>query len=154
MSGRWTILVCGEPSRADDGAAFAAAERLDGLPAGTRVRPIGQLDAGELLEASRRGPCVVLDAVRGLAPGTTMQVPLLELAAAEVATSSHAMPLSSSVALAAALGADLEASRFVGIGGREFGLGHDLSPEVSNGLDEVARTIRGIVGARGDRRCA
>jgi len=154
MSGRWTILVCGEPNRADDGAAFAAAERLDGLPAGTRVRPIGQLDAGELLEASRRGPCVVLDAVRGLPAGTTIDVPLLKLAAAGMSTSSHAMPLPSSVALAAALGADLEASRFVGIGGLEFGLGHGLSPEVSNGLDEVARTIRGIVGATGGRPCA
>jgi len=145
MSGRCTILVCGDPSRGDDGAAIAAVARLEqDRPPATRVRRVGQLEPDDLVAALGAGGwCVVVDAVRGIEPGRVVVVPLRSLAASDgpQPASSHALPIEIVIGLAEALGADLDRALFVGIGGRRFELGTGLSPEVIAGMDAAAGTI-------------
>ena len=144
MSDTCTVLVCGDPSRGDDGAAIAAVSRL---PAGVAVditlRTVGRLEADELVAATRLGSCIVLDAVRGVEPGTVVELPLADLLAddAPAPATSHAVPFSLVIGLAEALGADLSAATFLGIGGEDFTLGAPLSASVRAGLDPFARRV-------------
>lgn len=161
MSGRWTILVCGDASRGDDGAAIAAVARMSrGDPPGTRVRRVGQLEPDDLVRAvSGGGRCIVVDAVRGIDPGRIIEVPLQALAAHDgpQPASSHALPLEIVIGLAEALGAEMDHAVFVGIGGRCFELGTGLSPIVERALDAAAAAIdRRIAGgaARTVTTCA
>ena len=64
-----TVLVLGDPMRGDDGAALLATKHLETcaiprLPGLVR-RPAGPDD---LVAALTEGPCLVLDAVRGVPP--------------------------------------------------------------------------------------
>ena len=138
----WTILVCGDRHRSDDGAALVAAERLGDLPAQVGIRVVGQLEPDDLVAATATGSCLVLDAVRGVAPGGVLALPLADMVAGgPPAASSHALPLPTVVALAEALGAHLDRATFVGIGGEQFGLGEGLSPAVAGGLEAYLATI-------------
>jgi hydrogenase maturation protease len=155
MNARWTILVCGDPARGDDGAGLAAVDRLEpGRRVGVRVRRVSMLEPDDLVSALAAGPCIVVDAVRGVEPGQVVEIPLRRLAAVDgpVPASSHALPLETVIGLAEALGADIDDGTFIGIGGRWFGLGRGLTPAASRGLDACAgaieRTIRG-----GPARC-
>jgi hydrogenase maturation protease len=164
MSGRCTVLVCGDPSRGDDGAAIAAVARLErGDPPATRVRRVGQLEPDDLVNAvAGGGRCVVVDAVRGIEPGRVIVAPLRSIAASDgpQPASSHALPLEIVIGLAEALGADLDRAVFVGIGGRRFELGTGLSPAVNAALDVAAATIdqriagRAFVAGREVTSCA
>ena len=145
MSCRWTVLVCGDASRGDDGAGIAAVARMEhGSPPATRVRRVGQLEPDDLVKAvSGGGRCIVVDAVRGIEPGRVIEVPLHALAAHDgpQPASSHALPLEIVIGLAEALGADIDRAVFVGIGGRRFDLGAGLSPSVEHALDAAAAAI-------------
>ena len=145
MIGRCTILVCGDPSRGDDGAAIAAVARLERAdPPAACVRRVGQLEPDDLVAAvASGGRCVVVDAVRGVEPGRIIEVPLGRLAAADgpQPASSHALPLEIVIGLAEALGADIDRAVFVGIGGHRFDLGTGLSPAVAAALDAAAEAI-------------
>ena len=147
-----TVLVCGDRHRRDDAAALCAADRLGQVvPDDVDLRRVGQLGPDDLVAASSAGRCLVIDAVRGIAPGTVVSMPLVDLQARGPASaSSHALPLPTVVALADALGADMKGGMFVGIGGEEFELGEGLSPRVEEALDafvaEIARTLFGTGG--------
>jgi len=149
----WTVLVCGDRRRGDDGAAAAAVERLPRrLRAGIWIRACEELEPDELVAAFLSGPCLVLDTVRGIRPGTLVEVPLPRLLAGDgvAPTSSHALPMPIVVGLAAELGAPLELGVFLGIGGATFGAGERLSPQVDAGLDAyVAAIIRHLRGPGG-----
>ena len=152
MSGRWTVLVCGDASRGDDGAAIAAVARIEaGSAAATRVRRVGQLEPDDLVKAvTGGGRCIVVDAVRGIDPGRIIEVPLQAICAHDgpQPASSHALPLEIVIGLAEALGADIERAVFVGIGGRCFDLGAGLSPSVERVLDAAAAAIDRRIASR------
>jgi hydrogenase maturation protease len=150
-----TVFVCGDRHRRDDGAAFVAADLLSHvLPEDVILRRVGQLGPDDLVAAAAAGRCLVIDAVRGISPGTVVSMPLVELETGGPASaSSHALPLSTVIALADALGADVARGTFVGIGGEEFELGEGLTPRVEAGLEAfVAAIVRTLGG--GDGPCA
>lgn len=151
-----TVLVLGDPMRGDDGAALLAAKHLEtaAIP-GCRIRRVGQLGPDDLVAALTEGPCLVLDAVRGVPPGEVVERPLAHVADAggPQPASSHALPPGVIVRLAAALGAPLEAGTFLGIGGERFGLGEAISPAVRRGLAGYERAISRRLEAIGGATC-
>jgi hydrogenase maturation protease len=151
-----TVLVCGDRYRGDDGAALAAADRLaEALPADVVMRRVGQLGPDDVVAATEVGRCLVIDAVRGVAPGTVVVMPLGDLQRAGPASaSSHALPLPTVIALADALGAKIERGTFMGIGGEAFGLGEGLSPRVEASLDAFATAIATTLLQPGGGPCA
>lgn len=157
MTEAWTVLACGDASRGDDGAALAALERLPHrLPASIQLRACGLLEPGELVAALLSGPCLLLDSVHGVEPGSVVELPLARLLSGDdpIPASSHALPMPIIIGLAEALGAPLGRGSFLGIGGASFGLGQPLSPAVEAGLDAYARAIADHL-PRGRRpRCA
>jgi Ni,Fe-hydrogenase maturation factor len=131
-----TVFVCGDRHRRDDAAALRAADLLGRvITEDVVVRRVGQLGPDDLVAASSAGRCLVVDLESG----------------GPASASSHALPLPTVIALADALGADMEGGTFVGIGGEEFELGEGLSPRVEEALDgfvaAIARTLFGTGGA-------
>jgi hydrogenase maturation protease len=148
MSARWTVLVCGDAHRLDDGAAIAAGGRLEGsVPHDVVIRRVGQLCPEDVVDAVDRGRCLVVDTVRGVTPGSLVRVPLARIARPDgpASASSHALPMPTVVGIAEALGADLDGAWFIGIGGRRFGFGVGLSGPVERGLDRLAMAILATV---------
>jgi Ni,Fe-hydrogenase maturation factor len=161
------VLVCGERLRRDDGAALAAAELLPpDVLAVARVVEVGQLSVEAVLHVPETAAIVVVDAVRGVAPGSVVVLPLAEVAGGgaggEVAegsagagprhaaghtaghtapASSHALPPNETIALAAELRGAMPRGVFVGIGGAEFGFGEGLSAAVAAALPGFAATL-------------
>jgi len=151
-----TVLVCGDRHRRDDAAALCAADLLGQvIPDDVVVRRVGQLGADDLVAASSAGRCVVIDAVRGIAPGTVVSMPLVDLETRGPASaSSHALPLPTVIALADALGADMDGGTFVGIGGEAFDLGEGLTPRVEEALDTFVAAIAHTLFGTGGMPCA
>ncbi|MCU0806252.1 MAG: hydrogenase maturation protease [Burkholderiales bacterium] len=150
MNGRLRVFLCGERQRGDDAAALLAA---DLLPPEVRERielaAVGQLDAQHLLDLGAGEPCVVVDAVAGVAPGTVLVAALDRVAALAGlrhprSPSTHALPLPDALALAGRLGAALRGS-FVGVGGQCFALGDAPSGAVADALPAMAQAIVGEV---------
>jgi hydrogenase maturation protease len=158
MSDDWTILACGDPARGDDGLADAAVNRLTAASrAHARVRRVRQLEAEDLIDALAAGPCLIVDAVRGVEPGQVVEFHLRRLLSASsgpVPASSHALPVETAVRLAAALGANVDRGTFIGIGGEAYELGTGLSTDAARGVDPAARAIERWIGKRRRARCA
>jgi hydrogenase maturation protease len=153
----WTLLVCGDRSRGDDGAAVIAVERLPRrLRSEVRIRSCGRLEPDELVSALLSGPCLLLDTVHGVAPGTIVEIPLTQLLAGTglVPASSHAVPMPIVVGLAASLGAPLQCGAFLGIGGTTFNIGERVSPAVDAALDDYVAAIVAHLRARSGARIA
>jgi len=152
-----TVLVLGDAMRGDDGAALLAADHLEmaAVP-DCRIWRLGQLGPDDLVAALSEGPCLVLDAVRGVPPGEVVERPLVRVAdtGGPQPASSHALPPGVIVRLAAALGADLDMGTFVGIGGERFELGEGISPAVQRGLAGYERAIARRLAAIGGATCA
>lgn len=156
MIARVPVFVCGEPARGDDAAGFAAIELLSpDVRARAEIVPVGQLDVLFLLDLPAEGPCVVVDAVAGLAPGEIWVRPLAALvdrARADAGRvpeprSSHELPLEQVLALAAALREAPPAGTFVGIGGSCWDVGTPLTAAVAAGLPAFAAAITAAVKA-------
>ncbi len=138
------VILCGELLRADDGAPFLAAERLPSSVARlAEVRRVGQLDVQDLLDVPEGGACVLVDTAVGVPAGRVVVVPLSEVARGEGAAprSSHSLPPDPVLALAATLRGGLPEGSFVGLGGRSFGIGEPLSPEVQAAIGAFAAAI-------------
>ena len=144
------VIVCGEPARGDDAAGFAAIPLLS--PATlerARVERVGQLDVLLLLDLPEGTPCVVVDAVRGIEPGSVWVRPLASLvdgvgraaAGRPEPSSSHELPIVQALALAATLRSAPPSGWFVGIGASAFGLGAPLGPAVEAALPAFAAAI-------------
>jgi hydrogenase maturation protease len=155
---RVPVFVCGEPTRGDDAAGYAAVELLS--PAARElsdVVPAGQLDVLFLLDLPDDRPCVVVDAVAGLAPGEVWVRPLAALVdraralersgRAVEPRSSHELPLEQVLALAATLRDRPPAGTFVGIGGARWDPGAGLSDAVVAALPAFAAAIGAAVEA-------
>ena len=162
MIPRVPVFVCGEPARGDDAAGLAA---VDLLPPEVRARaeivPVGQLDVLLLMDLPAGEPCVVVDAVAGLAPGEIWVRPLAALVDRRRAgtrtpadgrrppepRSSHELPLEQVLALAATLRDAPPAGTFVGIGGSCWDVGTPLTAPVAAGLPAFAAAIAAAVDA-------
>jgi len=156
MTSRVPVFVCGEPARGDDGAGFAAVELLaPDVRARAEIVPVGQLDVLLLLDLPAHEPCVVVDAVAGLAPGEIWVRPLAALVdraragagRAPEPSSSHELPLEQVLALAAALRDAPPAGTFVGIGGSCWDVGTPLTAAVAASLPAFAAAIAAAVEA-------
>ena len=157
MTGTWTVLVCGDRRQRDGGAALAAVERLPRrLRSVVRIRACSKLEPDQLVAALLSGPCLVLDTVHGIAPGTLVEVPLTRLLSGDGpgCGSSHVLPMPMVVGLAAALGAPLSAGAFLGIGGADFGVGDQLSPDVDANLDRFVTAIVAHLRVDDRARCS
>jgi hydrogenase maturation protease len=140
-----TVLVCGSPDRGDDGAAFAAIDRIrPSLPPGTAVRTVGQLDVDDLLAIPRDAAVVVVDTARGIRPGAVRCLPLGGLLNGSTVIrprSSHALAMPEVIGLADMLRGWPIRGRIVVIGGREFGLGAGFSPRVECALGTLGAAV-------------
>ncbi|HYN48892.1 MAG TPA: hydrogenase maturation protease [Candidatus Nanopelagicales bacterium] len=163
MTSRVPVFVCGEPARGDDAAGFAAVELLaPEVRARAEIVPVGQLDVLLLLDLPADEPCVVVDAVAGLAPGEIWVRPLAALVdrararadagRAPEPRSSHELPLEQVLALAAMLRDAPPAGTFVGIGGTCWDLGTPLTAPVAAGLPAFAAAIAAAVEAAVEAR--
>jgi hydrogenase maturation protease len=151
-----TVFACGDPYRGDDALAFAVVRELP-VQLGERVRVVdeGTLDARMLLELPDDVPCVVVDAVAGVAPGELVTMPLERLAAAArdralrgetpSTRSSHLMSIESALGLAAMLLGRPVRGTFVGIGVRDCTLGAPLSADVLAALPAAIAAVTAAV---------
>ena len=138
---RVSLFVIGHASRGDDGAAEAALKHISrGALEGVDVVRAYDLDVETLMGS---GPVVVVDAIRGPAPGTIVVWTLAEVAELPEAptASTHGLPLPAVLKLAAALGGHPLHGRFVGIAGARFTIGSQLSAPVRGALPAAARAI-------------
>lgn len=138
---RVSLFVIGHASRGDDGAAEAALTRVSHeLLERVDVVRAHDLDVETLMGT---GPVVVVDAIRGPAPGTIVVWTLAEVAELPEAptASTHGLPLPAVLKLAAALGGHPLHGWFVGIAGARFTIGSQLSAPVRAALPAAARAI-------------
>ncbi|HEX9635619.1 MAG TPA: hydrogenase maturation protease [Candidatus Limnocylindria bacterium] len=130
---RVTLLACGDPMRGDDAVAATVVEAL---PASTlalvQVRQVGQIMPDDLLDTD--GPLILVDAVKGPAPGEVIDLPLASLLDGQssgiIPASTHALPLPITLAIAERLGGELQEGRFIGVAGGGYEIGAALSPAV------------------------
>ena len=163
---RILVLACGERERGDDAAGLLAADLLEawlsgpperrpgplpppslrsaaeGLRSRVDVRRVGQLEPDDLLAVGPDQAVVVIDAVRGIPPGTVVCRPLADLAAGGPAPrSSHTLPLRDVLGLVQTLRGSLPQGEFVGLGGASFGLGEPPAAAVLEALPAFAAAV-------------
>ncbi len=141
------VIALGNAMARDDGAAIAAASKLEDATEGqVELLIAGRPGPGllDLLDPDR--PTVLMDVVRrGAAPGALVELGLGELATATIdgkPISSHGMGVAQAFRLAIALGRTLPRGRFVGIGGRDFEPGEAPSAEVARAIDDLVAAAR------------
>jgi hydrogenase maturation protease len=158
-----SVLVCGEPTRGDDAAGFAAVELLPAdVRARAEIREVGRLDVLLLLDLPAEEACVVVDAVAGIEPGEVWVRPLPALVdraraladagRAPEPRSSHELPLEQVLALAATMRDAPPAGTFVGIGGSCWDVGTPLTEAVVAGLPAFAAAIAAAIEAHAGER--
>ncbi len=144
------VIALGTSTASDDGAAIAAAQQLRTMPNVELViagRPGARLL--DLLDPDM--PTLLLEVVElGAACGNLLEVPLSELAHASVDAkpiASHGPGAAEALAIAHAQGRELPRGIFLGIGGRQFELGGDRSPEVEQAIEDLVMAARGAIEA-------
>lgn len=156
MTSRIPVFLCGELDHCDDGAPFRAI-RL--LPPKVRARARfihpGQLETAELRQAAR-SPCIIVDAVTGIEPGSIIELPLSDIVAMsrararravnEAARPPRKLVLEQTLALVALLRGVPPAGRFLGIGMEECGPGETLSAAVAFGVPALAARLATAIG--------
>jgi hydrogenase maturation protease len=141
------VIVLGDEAAGDDGAAVAAARRLDG----ELFEQVDMIFAGrpgealsDLLDAAT--PTLILDVVRGVgAPGTVVELALAALAD-EALFSAHDGDSQRALARAMARG-PLPHGAFIGIEGLAFDRGGLLSPDVERGVEDLVIAARALIHA-------
>jgi hydrogenase maturation protease len=147
------VLVCGTSDRADDGVApRAVAQLLPSLREEGRydvdVRYCGQLDVEHLLDVPAGTPVLIVDAASGVPAGeivTRDLDALLDERPGPAPRSSHALPIGQVLGVARAFAEAPLQGAFVGIGGADFGLGDELSPQVERALPAFVTVIRDTI---------
>jgi len=135
------VIGCGNRDRGDDGAGVMVVERLQ------QLRVQAEICTGEslaLVEAwSRSDDVVIVDTVVTGAPAG--KVWLWNARSVRIqgsaSTSTHGFGVAEAIALARILGRLPNRLRVVGIEGRRFDIGGDVSPEVVGAVEEVAQHI-------------
>lgn len=140
------IVGIGNPDRGDDGVGALVARRLQADDAqGVRVvEHTGE--AADLLERlSGVDTAYLIDAaVTGALPGsiTRFDAAATPLAGSAFACSTHGLGLLEAIELARALGRLPRRCVVYAIEGRQYEVGHRLSPQVAAAAEEVATLIR------------
>ncbi len=141
---RVPLLVCGTPLRGDDGAALAAVERLSGSTIDLAdLHFVGQLEA-DLLLAPGMEPCVVVDTVVGVPPGSVVSLALdavADVGIARIPHSSHSLGIGRAVRLAETVLGRPFRGWFVGIGGADFRVDAQLSDAVREALPALSAAV-------------
>jgi hydrogenase maturation protease len=141
------VLVCGNPDRADDGAALCAVRSLVQRGAGRRrveFERCAELDINHLLELPADEPVVIVDTAIGVRPGRVVTIPLDDLIdhpLGPAPRSSHALPINLVLGVANVLTATPLKGVFVGVGGADFGYGANLSAPVRRSLPRFIAAI-------------
>lgn len=146
---RIPVFLCGAQTRGDDGVALAVEVALrDDERALVDVVAVGALEAEHLIALAPDQPCIVVDAVAGPAPGTLVELALPALAAGmhgtagfAAATSSHALTIPATLALAAVLRGGPVQGTFVGVGIADCRPGAAMTPAVAEAVPRLARAV-------------
>jgi hydrogenase maturation protease len=160
VTARVQVFVCGEPTRGDDAAGFAAVALLPvDVRARAEIREVGRLDVLFLLDLPADEACIVVDAVAGIPAGEVWVSPLPALVGraraladagrAPEPRSSHELPIEQVLALAATLRDAPPAGTFVGIGGSCWEVGTPLTEAVAAGLPAFAAAITEAIETAG-----
>jgi hydrogenase maturation protease len=160
---RVRLIVLGAADRGDDALGPLA---VAGLPPDiwslVDVRICASLDLIDLIDVPDGGACLVVDAARGLAPGTLRFIPFdrfLRRRANDLPDprSSHELPVPELVRLVNVIRKGLPRGGFLVAGGSRFGLGELPSREVAQAIPMMAAAIEAAVmgyTARRRRRTA
>ena len=149
MDNKVLIVGIGNGLRQDDGAGPALASRLEASLQGRRSERLTVIthagDGLSLMEAwGGFHQVVIVDAARsGARPGTVYRFEVGEedLPHDFCNCSSHQFGIAETIALARVLRRLPRRLVVYGIEGARFGRGEGLSPEVSRGVEEVARAV-------------
>lgn len=144
------IICCGNPERGDDSAALLVADQL--LASGIEVK-IQPGDALDLIESwDESDEVIVVDAtVTGAAPGTVrVWDGALPQQVITGSASTHGLGVAEAVYLAEILHRLPKHLRIYGIEGKEFRPSEQISPEVREAAEKVAKLIaaEAVVGSR------
>ena len=137
------IICCGNPDRGDDSAALLVAQQLHELGVEAEVQ---SGDALDLIESwDETGEVIVVDAtVTGALPGTVQvwdgKLPEKIVTAT---ASTHGLGVGEAVYLAEILHRLPKRLRIFGIEGKQFYPGDEVSPEVREAAEKVAKQIAG-----------
>jgi len=139
------VLGIGNPDRGDDAIGLLVLDELRPRCGPDIDLSSGDGDPGWMIDAwEGRRVSVVVDAVQtGAAPGsvTVIDASAAPLPATTRLSSSHAMGVASSVELARALGRLPDRLIVVGVEGRSFALGSEMSPEVAAAVKPATVTV-------------
>ncbi len=143
--GMTRIIGIGNQARGDDGVGLVAAARLRELLPDTVAVHQHSRDGASLILLWEPGDDVILiDAVMsGAAPGTLHERDLLAspLPAGMTAVTTHALGIREGVELARLMHRLPASLRFIGVEGRDFGLGQGLSAAVTSALEELVAAM-------------
>ena len=151
MSARLPVLIIGwgNPLRADDGLGWVAAERLEQIFAGqAEVRVSHQLMPEFAEEISRSGLVVFIDAACDNSRGE-VRSERIEPRCSASAAFSHQLDPAALLGMAERLYGSCPEAYLFSMGGRSFGYGEELSPEVQSGLPELLKRVQALCGAAG-----
>ena len=144
------VVLVGQPFRGDDGVGARVAELLAGAQ-GPELELRRVADPTALLHVLDPAvPTLVVDAVctGAAAPGTLHRWHGDDLPPRDPPPASgHALGLATTLALARTLGRLPRELTVLGIEGRDFRLGHRLSPEVEEAARAVAARLAGTATA-------
>ncbi len=135
------IICCGNPDRADDSAALLVAQQLRESGIQAEIQPGDALDLIESWDET--DDVIVVDApVTGAAAGTVrVWDGALPEEVVTGSASTHGLGVAEAIYLAEILHRLPKHLRVYGIEGREFRPGEQVSPEVRQAADKVAKQI-------------
>jgi hydrogenase maturation protease len=139
------IIGCGNRDRGDDGAGIMVAERLRELGVNAEICTG---EALELIEAwNGADDVVIVDAVMTGGPaGKVWLWDCGHLTMPEsLSLSTHGFGLAEAIGLARILNRLPKRLRVLGIEGRRFNLGNEISQEVKCAVEEAVKQTRGVV---------
>ena len=113
-------------------------------PSDVELRIVGQLDIDDLLAIPPDSAVVVVDAARGIRPGTVRSLTLRGLLDAPGVIrprSAHALAMPEVLGLAEMIRGHPLRGRIAVIGGREFGFGASFSEKVAAGMERLEASI-------------
>jgi hydrogenase maturation protease len=158
-----TIFACGERRRGDDAVGFVIADAVrEAFGARVRIVDDGMLDAGQLIELDDGEPCIVVDAVSGVAAGEIAVLPLTQLARAAIereqrgrgptARSSHLVSIETALGLAERLLGEPVPGTFVGVGVGSCAFGAPLSAAVAAAVPRAVAAVSDALATFGATR--
>jgi hydrogenase maturation protease len=147
---RVRVIALGNPMASDDGAAMEAARRVahrDGVEIVLAGRPgAGLLD---LLDPSIA--TVLVDVIRlGARAGSVVEMALADVPGATIdrePITSHGFGVAQALELAQVLDRPLPRGIFVGVGGRVFDPGTELSADVAGAVEDLVTAVEAAVDA-------